>query len=170
MKLNVGCGGLPGPKPWINVDRSTGTRSFPCHPDVVADLRTLPFKDDAADAVYAGHVLEHIEYDEVCDALAELRRVLRPGGELAVVGPDMDRAVGEFAEFAPIIWPGLDGDWSSWPGAGHQYCPTATNTLDRIVQVFPDAHEVPVAGLDESWPIVDRAGWQFAFLATKEAP
>jgi predicted SAM-dependent methyltransferase len=134
---------------------------------VVADIRDLPFPDGSAEAVYAGHVLEHIEYHEVGAALTEIRRVLQPGGRLGVVGPDMDRAVGEFAEFAPCIWPGLTGEWSSWPGARHQYIPTAENTLALILPVFPNAREVPVSELDGFWPILDRGGWQFAFEATK---
>jgi SAM-dependent methyltransferase len=43
-----------------------------------ADLRRLQFEDACFDIVYASHVLEHIDRDE--DALAEVRRVLRPGG------------------------------------------------------------------------------------------
>ena len=174
--LNVGCGSHRAAAPWINVDRSLGSplredgfRDFPCHPDIIADVRALPFADDTVDAIYAGHVLEHIEYEQNHLALTELWRVLAPGGRLCVVGPDMDRAVGELAEFAPCIWPGMSGEWSTWPGAGHQYCPTAANTADVLRVVFPDAAEVPVGNLDGFWPITDRTGWQFSFLATKEA-
>lgn len=150
------------------MDRSFGTRGFPCHPDVIADTRHLPYGDGSASAIYAGHVLEHIEYDDVHLAIMEFRRVLEPGGLLAIVGPDMDRARGEFAEYAPCIWPGLTGEWSTWPGAAHQYCPTAANTRPLIAPFFPNVAEVPITELDDSWPITDRAGWQFAFLAEKE--
>jgi SAM-dependent methyltransferase len=175
MMLNVGCGGHRAPDPWVNIDRGLGSpvredgnRSFPCHPDVIADVRSLPFEDGSASAIYAGHVLEHIEYDEVHLALEEFRRVLEPGGKLAIVGPDMDRAVGEFEEFAVCIWPGLVGEWSNWAGAPHQYRPTAVNTWKLIVPVFPHAREVPVGDLDSFWPAPSRDGWQFAFLAQKE--
>lgn len=165
MIINVGCGGHPFDRPWINIDRAYGTRSFPCHPEVLADARDLPFKDGTVDAIYAGHVLEHIEYDECPKALEEFRRVLRPGGKLAVVGPDMDRAVGEWAEYAQCIWPGLVDDRHEWPGAQHQYCPTAANTHPLIEAVFPNVREIPIGQLDEFWPAPSRDGWQFAFLA-----
>ena len=175
MILNVGCGGHRAPEPWVNIDRSLGSapredgrRSFPCHPDVVADVRSLPYEDGSVSAVYAGHVLEHIEFEEVHLALEEFHRVLKPGGKLAVVGPDMDRAVGEFEEMAQCIWPGLVGEWSSWPGAAHQYISTAANTHDLIAPVFPDVREVPIAEMDDFWPVTDRSGWQFAFLAQKK--
>lgn len=163
MKLNLGCGGHPFPA-WINIDRSFGTRGFPCHPDTVADIACLPFDDGSADAVYAGHVLEHIDYDECPAVAAEIRRVLKPGGMFAVVGPDMDRAVGEWAEYAPLIWPGMPGDWSSWTGAAHQYCPTAANTLPLLRDAFPDVVEVSIGELDPFWPTPNHDGWQFAFF------
>lgn len=50
-----------------------------------ADAERLPFADGAFDRVIAAEVLEHIAEDAA--ALAELARVLRPGGVLAVTVP-----------------------------------------------------------------------------------
>jgi SAM-dependent methyltransferase len=52
---------------------------------LVGDALTLPFSDGAFDRVIAAEVLEHIPAD-AC-AVAELARVLRPGGTLAVTVP-----------------------------------------------------------------------------------
>jgi SAM-dependent methyltransferase len=52
---------------------------------VVADARHLPFADGEFDVVIAAEVLEHIHDDRA--AIAELGRVLRPGGVLAVTVP-----------------------------------------------------------------------------------
>jgi SAM-dependent methyltransferase len=52
---------------------------------VIADARALPFENGAFDVVIAAEVLEHIRED--LTAMAELRRVLRPGGLLAVTVP-----------------------------------------------------------------------------------
>ena len=52
---------------------------------VRADARHLPFKDGEFDVVIAAEVLEHIHDDSA--AIAELRRVLRPGGLIAVTVP-----------------------------------------------------------------------------------
>lgn len=54
-------------------------------PAVCGDARRLPFADGSADLVVAFDVLEHIVEEE--DAVAEMRRVLRPGGRLLVAVP-----------------------------------------------------------------------------------
>jgi SAM-dependent methyltransferase len=51
----------------------------------VADALSLPFSNDAFDRIIAAEVLEHIPDDR--RAIAELARVLRPGGTMAVTVP-----------------------------------------------------------------------------------
>ena len=52
---------------------------------VVGDALALTYADDSFDAVIASEILEHIPDDTT--AIAELTRVLRPGGVLAVTVP-----------------------------------------------------------------------------------
>jgi SAM-dependent methyltransferase len=52
---------------------------------VCADALCLPFDDETFDRVIAAEVLEHIPQDMA--AMAELARVLRPGGTMAVTVP-----------------------------------------------------------------------------------
>ncbi len=52
---------------------------------VNGDALSLPFADGAFDRVIAAEVLEHVPGD--VDAMAELVRVLRPGGTMAVTVP-----------------------------------------------------------------------------------
>ncbi|HEX2315994.1 MAG TPA: methyltransferase domain-containing protein [Thermomonospora sp.] len=52
---------------------------------VQGDARDLPFEDDTFDKIIASEVLEHIGDDLA--AMAELLRVLKPGGRLAVTVP-----------------------------------------------------------------------------------
>ncbi len=52
---------------------------------VNGDALSLPFADCAFDRVIAAEVLEHVPADDA--AMAELARVLRPGGTLAVTVP-----------------------------------------------------------------------------------
>jgi ubiquinone/menaquinone biosynthesis C-methylase UbiE len=50
-----------------------------------ADATSLPFAASSFDAVILGEVLEHVENEEA--ALAEMARVLRPDGVLALTVP-----------------------------------------------------------------------------------
>jgi SAM-dependent methyltransferase len=52
---------------------------------VNGDARRLPFPDGAFDRIIAAEVLEHIVEDD--EAIAELARVLKPGGTMAVTVP-----------------------------------------------------------------------------------
>src|ERR1700693_1911436 len=62
---------------------------------VQGDALKLPFADGSFDRVIASEVLEHIPADEA--AMAELTRVLRPGGSMAVTVP---RCGPEFVNWA----------------------------------------------------------------------
>jgi SAM-dependent methyltransferase len=50
----------------------------------VAPLSQLPFPDESFDLVVTNDVLQHVDESELDRSLAELRRVLRPGGTLLV--------------------------------------------------------------------------------------
>ena len=70
----------------IDSSEEVASRARTRYPDLeatVADVRALPFPDGRFDAVVSNSTLDHFEsVDEIAAALAELRRVLRPGGEL----------------------------------------------------------------------------------------
>lgn len=50
----------------------------------------IPFPDQSVDGVYHSHLLEHLDRDVVPTFLAEIKRVLRPGGVHRVVVPDLE--------------------------------------------------------------------------------
>lgn len=57
---------------------------------ITADLRKrLPFESESVDCVYGSHVLEHLYEDEARALLVECRRILRPGGVIRLVVPDL---------------------------------------------------------------------------------
>lgn len=55
------------------------------HPDIVGDIHDLPLKDASQDALICIAVLEHVE--EPHKAMAEMYRVLKPGGYLFIYVP-----------------------------------------------------------------------------------
>jgi predicted SAM-dependent methyltransferase len=62
------------------------------HVDHVGDCVDLSrFADESFDEVYASHVYEHLGYQEdLPKALAEVHRVLKPGGTFRISVPDLE--------------------------------------------------------------------------------
>ena len=57
----------------------------------VGDVRAMPLSDDSLDAAVSAYVIDHMSRESVERSLAEIERVLRPGGQflLMVVHPDI---------------------------------------------------------------------------------
>jgi SAM-dependent methyltransferase len=88
--LDAGAGQAPYRHLFAHCDYKT--QDWPSSPhedatgaDVIADLRDLPLEDDSFDAAVCTEVLEHVETPG--EAVAELARILRPGGRLLVTVP-----------------------------------------------------------------------------------
>jgi Methyltransferase domain len=90
-RLNWGCGLHPKPG-WVNSDIKEGPGI-----DVSCDIRNgLPFESDWFDYVVSIHALPEIPYPDLGRALAELRRVVKPGGFVRLCLPDLDRAIAAY--------------------------------------------------------------------------
>lgn len=70
--------------------------------DLAVDITAMPFAGEAFDAIVCSHVLEHVSDDRA--AMAELRRVLRPGGWALVMVP-IDHSRSETYEDASVLTP-----------------------------------------------------------------
>jgi len=66
--------------------------SIVCH-DV---CRGIPFAENVFDVVYHAQFLEHLERAQAVRFLRECYRVLKPGGIIRVVTPDLEHLVGEY--------------------------------------------------------------------------
>lgn len=66
--------------------------------------RRFRFDDDTFDAVYASHLLEHLEPEVAERCLKEVRRVLRSGGVLRVAVPDLDEVVARYDPADPDLF------------------------------------------------------------------
>jgi predicted SAM-dependent methyltransferase len=89
--LNLGCGAFVHEE-WTNVDFVSSNRLVIAH-DL---LKGIPFPDNEFDAVYHSHVLEHFPRSQALPFLNECFRVLKPGGILRVVIPDLESIAREY--------------------------------------------------------------------------
>ncbi len=93
QRLNWGCGDHLGAG-WINSDVKNGGGV-----DLVADVRRgLPLSDACIDYAVSIHALPELSIPEIEKALAELLRVLKPGGVLRLALPDLRLSVAAYAE------------------------------------------------------------------------
>lgn len=91
--LDVGSGADSyAPKFWPGAEVLTLDADAGTHPDVVGDLFSVPEPDNSFDRILLSHVLEHVEYKRVHEALVELARLLAVGGELHIFVPSLEWA------------------------------------------------------------------------------
>jgi predicted SAM-dependent methyltransferase len=90
-RLHLGCGtrALDG---WLNSDFSPRS-----HDAIRLDAaKRLPFDDSSFEYVYSEHMIEHLARPDTEGLLAEISRVLQPGGRVRIATPDLDRLVALF--------------------------------------------------------------------------
>jgi SAM-dependent methyltransferase len=76
----------------------------------VHDLRRgIPHGDSSVDVVYTSHFLEHLSADDARRVIAEAFRVLKPGGWIRIVVPDLRRGARAY----------LDGDREFFQSRAH---------------------------------------------------
>lgn len=188
--LNAGCG-THYAKGWVNTDTwiTEDTK-----PDVkVEPGKPYPFEDDYFDAVFLGHVLEHIPWKEVPDFLYDMRRIAKPGAPFLICGPDVRKTIKRWAlgqepwEMVLSVMEHLDVEdthvpgleW--WDGAHHHW----NCHHDRVWKLLEscgfsnmtDAFDIiPKNPIGKNWkddnginwPVVGHWHWHFAILCTNQ--
>jgi len=121
--LNLGCGEKYHPD-WVNLDLYSGSPHVMEH-----DLtRGIPFPDGSFSVVYHSQVLEHLPAQDAPSFIAECYRVLRPGGILRVVVPDLENIVREYLKWLEICLREND------PAAAEKYDWAMLEMLDQSVR------------------------------------
>lgn len=123
--LNLGCGGRFHPA-WVNLDLRPQHPSVRPH-DVAAPL---PFPDASFDAVYHAHLLEHLPRDGATPFLRECFRVLKAGGVVRVVVPDLE-------QIAELYLRALDAAWDGDAEARRQHAWAMLEMYDQVVRDRP---------------------------------
>lgn len=95
-KLNLGCGPVyVDSADWLNLDFVTNSESV-----LQANLlERLPVDEGSVQLVYSSHFLEHIPKPQVKSFLAECFRVLKSGGVLRLVLPDLEEMARSYLMF-----------------------------------------------------------------------
>jgi Uncharacterized protein conserved in bacteria len=113
LRLNLGCG-LQCPQGWVNIDSSFGAKlarrpvlNKILHALIPASwgllpnsqwasnvtwmdiTRRFPYADNSVDAVYSSHTLEHLTWEEGSMVFKECYRVMKPGGVIRIIEPDL---------------------------------------------------------------------------------
>jgi predicted SAM-dependent methyltransferase len=149
--LNAGCGAKFHPA-WTNIDMGSNS------PYVYAYnfLNGFPYEDNQFDVVYHSQVLEHFPKEKAGVFLSECLRVLRPGGILRVVVPDLENIVSEYLRLlrenleAPSKQSTANYDWMLL----EMYDQTVRNHSGGQMAVFLTQPELP----NEQY-IVERIGY-----------
>jgi predicted SAM-dependent methyltransferase len=93
IHLHLGCGPkyLQG---FINVDGNFFSKI-----DLWMDVRNgLPFASNSVDSIYSTHMFEHFYPDELGRLLQECLRVLKPGGGIRLIVPNLESAIQAYCQ------------------------------------------------------------------------
>lgn len=146
LRTNLGSGS-PGPEGWTNINLLPGENI-----DYALDMRKgLPFADDEVAMAVCHHVLDLLDLAEMMTFLAEVKRVLVPGGQFRISIANQEAAAsalarGDHAWFGPVdngemSLPDLYREYAFQRGARKQYL-----TRDVLVRLLYSARFVLSTG------------------------
>ena len=97
--INLACGPVfLDNSNWINFDYVSSSKAV----KKANLLKRLPLKWEIADLVYSSHFLEHIPYTKVTDFLNEILRILKPGGVVRLVLPDLENMANSYVNLRKL--------------------------------------------------------------------
>lgn len=105
--LNAGCGDIYNKSPeWVNADFG-GKRDGVVQVNL---LGRLPWDDNTFDAVFSSNMLEHFTKIQGQAFVKECIRILKPGGILRIVVPDLEDVCREYIRVLDSVRSGAESD------------------------------------------------------------
>ena len=86
IKLNLGASPIWSKEGWYTLDHKL-TESTELA--IAGDATNILLPDNSCDIVFCSHVFEHIPHTQLPMVLSEINRVLKPGGTLRLLTPDL---------------------------------------------------------------------------------
>lgn len=122
--LNIACGSRYH-KEWLNIDFHAVSNLV----KRVNILKGLPFEDDYFDAIYISHFIEHLTNNQSLFVLRESIRVLRQGGIIRIVVPDLENICREYLNILEKVKENSNFD--------EKYNWIVAELLDQMVRNYP---------------------------------
>ncbi|MDD1503983.1 methyltransferase domain-containing protein [Lysinibacillus sp. CNPSo 3705] len=150
--LNIGCGSTFH-EDWVNVDIYSTSEHV-----IEMDIRKgIAFEDSSFDVVYSSHVLEHMSKNAAEELVKEMMRVLKPGGILRLVVPDLEAIITNYTKFKGQ----LENSQDSLTEANYDW--TMIELYDQVLRTKPGGMMIPFL-LNPELPnkdfIIQRFGWE----------
>jgi predicted SAM-dependent methyltransferase len=152
--------------PWPDGEVVTFDIREEVKPDVICDVRYLPVPDQTFDIVFSSHTLEHFPWPSVDRVLKEWSRIIKVGGELRLVVPNLRWSARHILDdtMVPEDYWVLYGE-QDYPKNHHSvgFTPNTLGALIRSIGVF-DENSIEIREGDingppapESWNLIARA-------------
>ena len=157
LKVHLGCGPkvMPG---WVNVDHNPDF-----NPDLVADLNDpFPFESETVDFIHSEGCLCQFDLEAGYRFLAECFRILKPGGVMRLLTPDLKQLVRRYIQSVDQGDNALVELWNREVGI-----PLKTNTLAEVLNIgirnlhqFVYDEEILTLALQQCGFSVNQLGYQ----------
>lgn len=85
LMLDIGAGGYSSDSKFTSVDLFTKC-------DITASMESIPLPECSVEAIFSANALEHVGKKQIIPILQEWHRLLKPGGKLQIVVPDLEWA------------------------------------------------------------------------------
>lgn len=95
IKLNLGASPIWCQAGWHTLDHKLSESTATV---IAGDAACIKLPDESCDVVFCSHVFEHIPHTRLPIIISEINRVLRPGGLLRILTPDLEVVTKAYVE------------------------------------------------------------------------